>query len=121
EGDRILKAVAKVLKDNLRETDLIARWGGEEFLAVCPGNGVEGARQLAEKLRLALLECPEKVTCSFGVAELAEGSFQDLIKKADQALYYAKENGRNRVEVASTLNPTPVTRVSTPAPGRPSR
>ncbi|MBN2802615.1 MAG: GGDEF domain-containing protein [Deltaproteobacteria bacterium] len=97
EGDRILKHVADIFSKNIRETDLVARWGGEEFLFFSMGTDNYGASLLAEKLRKKLQESEESVTCSFGIATLQGGTIQDLIQRADDALYKAKESGRNCV------------------------
>jgi two-component system, cell cycle response regulator len=108
-GDYILKEFCKVLKDNLREYDMLARYGGEEFVIILPETDEGEALIVAEKLREAIEDAvfddnneTYKVTCSFGVASCrpaVEDNFSknDLISKADHALYSAKEAGRNRV------------------------
>jgi len=103
-GDEVLVEVARALSTLLRDTDHIGRWGGEEFIALAANTGYEGAVHLAERLRSAIekLEIRDygNVTASFGVALQREGEQRrDLVKRADQALYAAKEGGRNRVEV----------------------
>lgn len=111
-GDDALRAVAKALASvRRRATDLAARYGGEEFAMVLPETGLNGARLLAEKLRLAIeaLAIPHGVlaegsvvTVSIGVASLVPSEAQEpvaLIEWADRALYQAKNQGRNRVEV----------------------
>lgn len=107
-GDEVLQAAAEVLQENVRKTDSVARWGGEEFLVVCPDTPLAGAKALAEKLRKALfaMDILEKkpITASFGVTVLNEKENKlSLIAKADRTLYCAKELGRDRVETFSEL------------------
>ncbi|THB67745.1 MAG: GGDEF domain-containing protein [Gammaproteobacteria bacterium] len=107
-GDKVLKTVARVLQANLRETDFIARFGGEEFVIIMPETTGEDASKVADKLRVTVNDCPfhsnnEKVpvTISFGVAEFKkEDSCEAVFDKADKALYKSKENGRNQVSLA---------------------
>lgn len=104
-GDRVLTEVANVVTAKLRRSDIFARWGGEEFVILAHGN-LDKVHRLAEKLRLILAEHSfldlEHITCSFGVAEFSEKEpVMETIEKADRALYAAKTNGRNRVEVAA--------------------
>lgn len=103
-GDDVLRATAAVLRGRVRETDLPARIGGEEFAVILSGTGLTGACALAEQLRHDLsqqVKVPAvdwEVTASFGVAELHEGQSSELlIGAADGALYRAKAEGRNRV------------------------
>lgn len=108
-GDMVLRRVAELVRQNLREEDLAVRWGGEEFLLLLPGVDEAGATQAAEKVRGILaetrLDCDGHeihVTISLGVAEYAgEHEFRDLVKRADEAMYQAKQTGRNRVCKAS--------------------
>ena len=114
QGDECLRRVAGALQCNLeRPADMVARCGGEEFLALLPETLLEGARQLAETMRQAVakLSIPHEaslvapyVTISIGVSTSRprQSSPDALRKRADQALYQAKEKGRNRVEVATT-------------------
>jgi diguanylate cyclase (GGDEF)-like protein len=107
EGDRVLSALTRLVQNNTRETDRLARWGGEEFVLLCPNSGKHQALGLAEKLRELIaghafdVELP--VTASFGVATLrADQTLEQLFADADAALYRAKHAGRNRVEVADS-------------------
>lgn len=106
-GDQVLIDFARILRESVREVDRVGRWGGEEFVILMPGTGLEEARQAAERMRLAVAGTPTRlrqVTCgytaSFGVAEFsaAEASAAALFQRVDAALYRAKERGRNRVE-----------------------
>jgi diguanylate cyclase (GGDEF)-like protein len=106
-GDKVLVDVANGIKAVLRSQDLIARWGGEEFLAILPDTNLEQARASAERVRQALMQqrwCFDgqsvAVTISVGVSEFQEDdSLTSAINRADRALYRCKDNGRNRVEV----------------------
>ena len=102
-GDLVLIELARLLRTTLRATDTVGRWGGEEFLVILPETGLEGAAQVAEKLRQAIeaYDFPAigHKTASFGVTELRpEDSVKEMIARADDALYRAKKAGRNRVE-----------------------
>lgn len=103
-GDEVLVAIATLLTEKTRITDTVGRWGGEEFLVLVPQTNAQVCTLLAEKLREAMAKHLHhragQVTASFGVAEFeAGGSVNSLIKHADQALYEAKNSGRNRVVV----------------------
>ncbi len=103
-GDEVLMAVAKILKGSSRAVDVPGRWGGEEFLVICPETDLLGAKALAEKIRQSIeaYSFPQvgRKTASFGVAQFTEGdSIDTLTHRADEALYQAKITGRNRVEV----------------------
>ena len=103
-GDAVLQKFAGILKENLRESDVIARWGGEEFIVMPDSADIEAAKLVAEKLRRSIEKFQDeklpKFTVSIGVAE-GKGAMplETLIKKADSALYQAKGTGRNKVVV----------------------
>jgi diguanylate cyclase len=107
-GDQALVHVALVVKSGIRETDVICRHGGEEFVIVLPGASAEGARFVIDRLRLMVEKTPlvlgkGRVTLRFsaGVAEWRpQDRLDGLLERADQALYAAKRAGRNRVVVA---------------------
>lgn len=103
-GDTVLCETARLLTDNIRATDVLGRWGGEEFIIVCPETNAQGAVNLAENLRKKMATHAftgvEPISGSFGVAEHFENeTVTDLIRRADKALYKAKDAGRNKVEV----------------------
>jgi diguanylate cyclase (GGDEF)-like protein len=105
-GDIFLQEVAEILRDTFRSTDVIGRWGGEEFLIVLPKTDLTSAHEIAIKLRDRMQETKftniGTRTSSCGVATLREDeSLVNVIQRADSALYLAKDNGRNRVEVAN--------------------
>jgi diguanylate cyclase (GGDEF)-like protein len=105
-GDKVLIQLSRFVAALLRDTDLLARWGGEEFVILAPGSDGEMAYQAAEKLRKAVEQIRfdeiGAVTCSFGVAQYVYGdTAETLTSRADDALYRAKLSGRNRVELAS--------------------
>ena len=111
-GDEVLRALSDVFRESLRDVDLAARLGGEEFAVLLPETDYPGAAGVAERLRAGLasleLKAPEGerfgVTASFGVAVYPEAqSVDELLRAADAALYRAKAEGKNRV----TLAPTP--------------
>ena len=102
-GDKVLVDVASILQQQVRKVDIVGRWGGEEFLIICPNTEAEGILALAEKIRLKIAghNFPEvgTRTASFGVAIWKpEDTINTLITRADDALYKAKKGGRNRVE-----------------------
>ncbi len=103
-GDEVLKAFAKLITKNIRSTELVARWGGEEFILACPNSNLQEMYDLAEKLRAMteMYSWPDgiRVTCSFGVAQMEEESTSQFIQRADAALYSAKRHGRNKVVMA---------------------
>lgn len=104
-GDAVLQAVAVLLNKQCRQEDIVARFGGEEFIILFDHTDLNNARKKAEQLRQMVEESqPEQllVTMSFGVVQLKQekDNIDDIIKRADEALYFAKEAGRNRVAVA---------------------
>jgi diguanylate cyclase (GGDEF)-like protein len=104
-GDDMLVRLAQIVSRQIRGNDLLARWGGEEFVILTPGLDGPAAYRASEKLRAfvaaSTLASIAPITCSFGIAEYVEGDTPDeLISRADNALYRAKANGRNRVEIA---------------------
>jgi diguanylate cyclase (GGDEF)-like protein len=104
-GDKVLQKVSEILAGSLRQSDSLGRWGGEEFLILLPQIHLGAAASVAEKLRLAVyatnFELKTPVTISLGVAELRDDeSAGDWITRADQALYMAKDRGRNQLAIA---------------------
>lgn len=106
-GDHVIKAFANTLQSNLRQTDFIARIGGEEFVLILPETDIEGTLTLIERMRqeLASKTIPgtdRVVTASFGVAAvLPKEDPSNCLKRADKALYESKDKGRNQVNIAS--------------------
>jgi diguanylate cyclase (GGDEF)-like protein len=108
-GDQVLRVAAATLLANVRHDALLARYGGEEFVAVVPVDDLASARQVAERLRLAIenagwsttVQMAQGVTVSVGVALVGAGdTLEDTLQCADKALYHAKREGRNRVQVS---------------------
>ena len=105
-GDKVIKDIANVMRQNFRETDLFGRYGGEEFTVLLSETQIPDAVALSERMRQAIVQRLVKFenkeisyTASFGVAHGEAGvSLDQLLRQADKALYYAKESGRNRVE-----------------------
>ena len=106
-GDKVLKIIAKSLQINLRDSDFIARFGGEEFVALMPETSREEAKLVADKLRqkienspFSFKKEPVQITISFGISEFAQNeSADEVFARADKALYEAKDNGRNQVKL----------------------
>jgi diguanylate cyclase (GGDEF)-like protein len=111
-GDRVISSVARALRDNLRPTDLIARFGGDEFSALLPGIPLDIAFETAERIRQRTQEVspaslPTPVTVSIGVTELCQqDDVNKFIHRADSAMYAAKAMGRNRVQTATDQTST---------------
>ena len=108
-GDEVLRNTAKQLGTLLRETDILGRYGGEEFVLMLPETRLDGAKIMAERIRQQVAEAAVpyndttlQVTISAGIAEYhaSMARYEDLIKAADDALYHAKESGRNCVRCA---------------------
>lgn len=101
-GDSVLKAVSKEIKNSLRVSDIVARWGGEEFVVLFSAKDNKDAMAVAQKMRVAIEQLDIggiKTSISIGVSQIdATKSIEDTINLADQALYKAKQNGRNIVE-----------------------
>lgn len=102
-GDVVLKEICKTVQKYMRKTDYLYRWGGEEFVILMPLNSLENtityANRLREKIAEIKFEKLDQVTCSFGVVEFVKGDDETtIIKRADELLYKAKKNGKNRVE-----------------------
>ncbi|OYU46827.1 MAG: hypothetical protein CFE44_00070 [Burkholderiales bacterium PBB4] len=105
-GDQVLVALAAQIQQTQRAADAIARWGGEEFVVVCPNTNLETASALAQRMRERVAKTEivpvGLVTISVGVAEYrSPETWQNWLKRADEALYAAKGQGRNRVQVAA--------------------
>jgi len=105
-GDGVLTGVAEILQKQVRNIDIVGRWGGEEFLIICPATGLQGILSVAEKLRSKIEKhIFPKVgtkTASFGVtAWCPDDSLETMIARADKSLYKAKEKGGNRVEFSN--------------------
>lgn len=101
-GDSVLIELATILRENTRRVDSIGRWGGEEFMVICPQTSKEGALILAQKLRQKVetfeFSVAHQQTISLGVAQIESNeNLEKLIKRGDENLYHAKERGRNQV------------------------
>jgi diguanylate cyclase len=114
-GDQVLRLMAQVLRDKVRDVDLPARYGGEELIVVLPSAELAAATVVAERVRRAISECHitrrstgedlPTITVSIGVAQFRPGeTMMDLIERCDRALYLAKGSGRNRVVAESELD-----------------
>ena len=111
-GDKVLRAVAQILKASVKGKDTAARFGGEEFVVLLPDTSIDGAQALAEKLRSTIERSRirrsdnqqeiAQITVSFGIASYRAGeSANDFVSRVDNALYLSKRLGRNRVTLAS--------------------
>ena len=101
-GDTVLIQIAMILKQSIRSVDILGRWGGEEFLIICPETNINKAEILAEKIRKTIEDYTfplvGKITCSFGVSQYhQEDETDDTFQRTDKALYKAKHSGRNSV------------------------
>jgi len=108
-GDMVLVRLAKILRQQLRSVDLCCRYGGEEFVLCLPDTHLEGAKDVAERIRLAILQetirsnddLPLSISISLGVADSQDDqSVEGILKRADAALYQAKDGGRNQTRLA---------------------
>lgn len=112
EGDRVLKAVSRLIEKNVREIDIAARYGGEEFVIICPEKRGEGAMAPAERIRNALENHDFRIggkqvpiTASLGLACYPDQAKTkaELIQFADYALYYSKQHGRNQTTLYNPI------------------
>lgn len=109
-GDYVLKEMSLLIKHRLRKSDVLSRWGGEEFLVLLPETDIQGAQKIAEDIRIEISNnivehntCNAHVTITFGVAQfLPNETFSDLLDRADKALYKGKKQGKNCVVVDNT-------------------
>jgi two-component system cell cycle response regulator len=113
-GDAVLGAVSRAMGQLIRNCDVVARWGGEEFVLALPSTGLEGAVITAERIRVELEQRPIaepggqllSITASLGVAELEAGeTLEQVVDRADRAMYTAKSAGRNRVISTEQMSP----------------
>lgn len=104
EGDEVLITLSTIVQQRIRERDVFARWGGEEFIILTPDTDEEGAKELAESIRSLIegfhFQNMDPLTCSFGISKFINGKTKrELIFEADQALYQSKNRGRNCVTI----------------------
>jgi diguanylate cyclase len=113
-GDKVIRAIAQILKDNVKGKDVAARYGGEEFVILLPDTPLDGARAVAEKIRSTIAACHilpgsghgpvDAISVSVGVAHYRDGESPiDFLGRADSALYASKAHGRNRVTVDTAV------------------
>ena len=102
-GDQVLIEISNILRQNIRNSDLVCRWGGEEFVILLKNCKIEDAYEKAMILKDSVESLKDefgfKVTMSFGVSDMTNKTMKKAIKEADEAMYNSKENGRNRVTV----------------------
>ena len=109
-GDEVLKKIGELLAENIRQEDMAARIGGDEFNILLPETSLEKAAEFAERLRvkidqLDLDDISHKLSASFGVVELDEDESKDeLLQRADENLYHAKETGKDRIDISKIRN-----------------
>ena len=102
-GDEILKRIVSIAKNNIRLTDTLARYGGDEFVIVCPETSLENVEKMATRIKNAVnnYKCQQgiELSCSFGIAQFRNNkeNIDSFIKRADEALYRAKDQGKNKV------------------------
>lgn len=104
-GDKVLMELAKILKNNIRKVDFVGRWGGEEFVIICPQTSINGSSKMLEKIRKKIestkIDKVKKITVSFGLTSYkSKDTEESVLKRADRALYEAKDSGRNRIVIA---------------------
>jgi two-component system cell cycle response regulator len=107
-GDRVVKNIAATINKSIRDTDIFARWGGDEFVLLLPNTDIRHAEEMAERMRVNIYnnvyEPVNNITCSFGVATYEKNdTTQSLLRKADNLLLQAKANGKDRVEVIKNI------------------
>ncbi|MEH7502611.1 diguanylate cyclase [Neobacillus drentensis] len=103
-GDKVLRTISTIVQQRIRESDIFARWGGEEFILITPGTDQNGAHELAESIRSIIEDFHFKnidnLTCSFGITQFSKGKAKNkLILEAEHALAQSKNKGRNRVTI----------------------
>lgn len=101
-GDKVAKKIASTINKSIRDTDIFARWGGDEFVILLPNTDIQQAEEIAERMRICisnnLYEPVKNITCSFGVAVYEKNdTTQSLLNKADKLLLQAKAAGKDRV------------------------
>lgn len=100
----MLIKISEVLTQNIRKSDILGRWGGEEFLIICTNTNIKGAQKTTESL-LRIIEKTDfkevnNITASFGITQFyPDEQEEDMLKRADEALYFSKRNGRNQVNI----------------------
>jgi len=103
-GDKVLISIAKIVSSNIRSSDFIGRWGGEEFIIILPNTNSKDAYTIASNLKVLIsnynFDLEKAVTCSFGITDFKkDDSKKEMVKRADDAMYYVKRNGKNDIKV----------------------